>query len=258
MNNRYPDFDEMTIKEIKQYLQTEDPAEDLIQKLAGDSRAGVIKISQQLAKKLQKKREIIEKWHKNNKYEKNLRDIGYKLIAGIDEAGRGPLAGPVVASAVILDPDKPIYGLDDSKKLSEEQRNRFFKEIKEKASVGIGKADNTEIDKLNIRNATFLAMKRAVDDLDIEPDYVLVDGNAAVPELNKDQKTIIDGDSKVNAISAASIIAKVTRDRIIVSLGKKYPKYSFETNKGYGTAEHIEALKKFGPTPIHRRSFKRV
>ncbi len=258
MNDQFPDFANMTIKEIKQYLENKDISVDLIQKLAGDSRTGVVKLSQQLAKKLKKRKNIIEKWHINNKYEANLRNIGYKLIAGIDEAGRGPLAGPVVAAAVILDPNKPIYGLDDSKKLSAKKRNILFTEINKKATVGIGKANNQEIDKINIRNATFLAMKRALDDINREIDYVLVDGNAAIPDLKIEQRTVVDGDSKINAISAASIIAKVTRDKIIFDYAEQYPEYNFKSNKGYGTAEHIEALEKYGSSPIHRKSFKRV
>lgn len=258
MTDQYPDFEKLTIKEIKQYLKNVEPAENLIQKLAGDSRTGVVNISQLLANKLQKRKKVIEKWHINNEYENNLRDIGYKLIAGIDEAGRGPLAGPVVAAAVILDPDKPIYGLDDSKKLSAKERNRLFSEINKKAAVGIGKADNQEIDKFNIRIATFLAMKRALNNINLEVEYVLVDGNSAIPDLEIEQKTVVDGDSKINAISAASIIAKVTRDKMIFDYADQYPEYNFKSNKGYGTAEHIEALEKYGSSPIHRKSFGRV
>lgn len=255
---QYPDFEKMTIKEIKQYLKTKEPAENLIQKLANDSRTGVVKISQQLTKKLQKRKKIIERWHINNKYEDNLRNIGYKFIAGIDEAGRGPLAGPVVAAAVILDSAKPIYGLDDSKKISVKERNRLFAEINKKAAVGIGKADNQEIDKFNILNATFLAMKRALNNINLDVEYVLVDGNTGIPDLEIEQKTVVDGDKKINAISAASIIAKVTRDKIIFDYADQYPEYNFKSNKGYGTAEHIEALKKYGSSPIHRQSFGRV
>jgi ribonuclease HII len=197
-----------------------------------------------------------------NKIEAELSAEGYQLIVGIDGAGRGPLAGPVVAAAVILDPEQIIYGLDDSKKLSRQKREKLYTEIKAKAVVGVGKANSSEIDKYNIREATFVAMKRAVKDLlpelDNHPDILLVDGNDLIPDLTVKQHSIIDGDAKVNAIAAASIIAKVTRDNIIFEYEDKYPQYNFKSNKGYGTAEHIAALEKFGSSPIHRKSFGRV
>ena len=180
-----------------------------------------------------------------------------KLIAGIDEAGRGPLAGPVVAASVIFSPDVFIDGVNDSKKLSAEKREELFEIIKEKAlswsSFGI---DHEEIDKINILQATLKAMKKSAGELKVKPDLILIDGNktfySRIPTI-----PIIDGDAKSFCIAAASIIAKVTRDRMMCSLAKKYPQYKWEKNKGYCTKEHVDALKVFGPTPYHRRTFLR-
>ncbi|CCU79297.1 Ribonuclease HII [Halanaerobium saccharolyticum subsp. saccharolyticum DSM 6643] len=256
---------DFTIKEIKVFaskLEVDEQLPEIIKFLNEDSRKGVKKIAAKLQRKISKKEAIITKWKQMNEIEAELFAQGHQLIVGIDEAGRGPLAGPVVAAAVILDPDHKIYGLDDSKKLSRKKREELFKEIKAKAKFGIGKANSSEIDKYNIREATFVAMKRAVKDLlpklNNNPDILLVDGNAAIPNLTIEQKTIIDGDADVNAIAAASIIAKVTRDDIIFEYAKKYHEYSFKSNKGYGTAEHIAALEKYGSSPIHRKSFGRV
>ncbi|MGM0499414.1 MAG: ribonuclease HII [Bacillota bacterium] len=259
------DLKDFTIKELKFFaseLEVDEELPEIIKFLKADSRKGVKKIAAKLQRKITKKEAIITKWEQMNEIESKLIAQGYQLIVGIDEAGRGPLAGPVVAAAVILDPDQKIYGLDDSKKLSRQKREELFIEIKAKAKVGVGQANSSEIDKYNIREATFTAMKRAVKDLlpdlNNNPDILLVDGNAAIPNLTIEQKTIIDGDAYVNAIAAASIIAKVTRDNIIFKYAEKYPEYSFKSNKGYGTAEHIAALEEHGSSPIHRKSFGRV
>ena len=180
-----------------------------------------------------------------------------KLVAGIDEAGRGPLAGPVVAASVIFNPHVFIEGVNDSKKLTSEKRDELFEIIKEKALCWSASViDHKEIDKINILQATLKAMKRSFEELKIRPDLILIDGNktfyskiTAVP--------VIDGDEKSFCIAAASIIAKVTRDRIMCSLAEQYPQYGWEKNKGYGTKEHINALKIFGPTPYHRKTFLR-
>ncbi len=180
------------------------------------------------------------------------------MIAGVDEAGRGPLAGPVVASAVILDPSRPIGGLADSKVLSERKRDALFDEIKENAlSWAIAFATVEEIDELNILQATLLAMQRAVNGLAIQPDQVLVDGNQ-LPKLSMPAQAIIKGDSKVQAISAASILAKVERDRLMVNLDKEYPEFTFRQHKGYGTKQHLNEIDKFGIMPIHRKSFNPI
>lgn len=180
------------------------------------------------------------------------------LIAGVDEVGRGPLCGPVVTAAVILDPTKPIIGLNDSKKLSEKKRESLFEEIKEKALAwSIARAEVAEVDELNILHATMLAMKRAVEGLQITPKLALIDGNRC-PQLNIPCSPVIKGDATVPAIAAASILAKVTRDREMVELDKKYPGYGIAGHKGYPTAIHLAALKQLGPTIIHRYSFAPV
>jgi ribonuclease HII len=181
-----------------------------------------------------------------------------RLIAGVDEVGRGPLVGAVVAAAVILDPDKPIEGLADSKKLSEKKRQALSIEIKEKAlSWALGRAEAEEIDEINILQASLLAMKRAVEALAIKPDHLQIDGNRC-PEMAYSMEAIIKGDSKIKAISAASIIAKVARDAEMVALDKRYPEYGFAAHKGYPTKKHREALLKYGVIAEHRTSFKPV
>lgn len=179
-------------------------------------------------------------------------------IAGVDEVGRGPLAGAVVTAAVILDPENPIEGLDDSKKLSEKKREVLAEEIKKKAlCYFIARAEHEEIDKLNIFHATLLAMKRAVEGLTIKPDKVLVDGKFC-PKILFPCEAVVKGDSRVAAISAASIIAKVARDNEMIAMDETYPGYGFAKHKGYPTKVHMEALYEFGITPIHRKSYKPV
>ncbi len=184
---------------------------------------------------------------------------GARRIAGVDEAGRGPLAGPVVAAAVILDPQRPIAGLDDSKKLSEAGREALFTLIKERAlGWAVGRAEVEEIDSINILQATMLAMRRALEALSPVPDHALIDGNRCPEGLVCTAEWVVDGDAKVEAISAASIVAKVTRDREMAALDKQYPGYGFAKHKGYGTAAHLKALDALGPSPIHRHSFAPV
>ena len=181
-----------------------------------------------------------------------------KLIAGVDEVGRGPLVGAVVTAAVILDPQKPIMGLTDSKKLSEKKRLALAEEIKEKARCwSLGRAEPEEIDSLNILHATMLAMQRAVEGLSITPDFVLVDGNR-VPNLPMPAQAVVKGDALVQEISAASILAKVTRDLEMAELDKQFPEYGFAKHKGYPTALHFEKLSQYGATPFHRKSFAPV
>ena len=180
---------------------------------------------------------------------------GTVLVAGVDEVGRGPLAGPVVTAAVILDPARPIAGLADSKAITEKKRERLFDEIKEKALAwSIGRCEVEEIDRLNILQATMVAMQRAVAGLTPQPEHALIDGNRC-PQLSCSCEFVIKGDSKVPAISAASILAKVTRDREMVELDGQYPGYGLAGHKGYPTKSHIEALSTLAVTPIHRRSF---
>jgi len=189
------------------------------------------------------------------RHERSLRSKGFSLIAGIDEAGRGPLAGPVVAACVILKTFDFKERIDDSKALTAAQRERAFGEIIKKAHVGIGIVDEKAIDTLNILNATSAAMEKALSAIDPRPDFILIDGSvkvrSAVPT-----RGIIRGDSLSLSVAAASIIAKVTRDRIMVQLDEQYPVYGFSRHKGYGTKFHLSALRKHGPSPIHRLSFK--
>lgn len=188
-------------------------------------------------------------------YEKQAAIHGYTAICGIDEAGRGPLAGPVFAAAVILPEGLVIEGLDDSKKLTEKKREALFDEITEQAvSFGIGFSTEQEIDELNILQATYLAMGRACEKLMPPADYALVDGNR-MPPLPIPGETVIKGDSLSYSIAAASILAKVSRDRLMVEIDKLYPEYQFAKHKGYGTKLHRELLLEYGPSPVHRRSF---
>lgn len=187
--------------------------------------------------------------------ENALSEQGYSAVCGVDEAGRGPLAGPVYAAAVILKPDSEFEGLDDSKKLSEKKREILFEQIiKEAVAYKIVAVDHKTIDELNILNATMLAMKTAVEGLEISADYALIDGNK-LPELNCKAQYVIGGDAKVKSIAAASILAKVSRDRYMAELAEKYPQYQFEKHKGYGTKLHYQMLDEHGISDIHRMSF---
>jgi len=188
-------------------------------------------------------------------YERAAKSKGYQAIAGIDEAGRGPLVGPVVAAAVILDENVDWRGIDDSKKLSAAQRDHFYDRIMKHAhAIGVGMADHKEIDEINILNATKLAMVRALDQMNQKPDYLLIDA-VKLKEVQLPQDNLIKGDSKSASIAAASIIAKVTRDRLLESLHAQYPDYDFASNKGYGTEKHYAAIKAHGLIDAHRRSF---
>ena len=189
-------------------------------------------------------------------YEKAAVSSGFNVICGVDEAGRGPLAGPVCAAAVILPEDTVIEGLDDSKKLSEKKRERLYDEITKKAvaySVAYGTLE--EIESVNILEATFIAMNRAIDGLKVKPDFAIIDGNRVPKGIKIPCATLVKGDSKSMSVAAASILAKVTRDRLMLTYDEKYPQYNFKKHKGYGTKEHTELLKQYGPSPIHRLSF---
>ncbi|MDD4902390.1 MAG: ribonuclease HII [Patescibacteria group bacterium] len=198
------------------------------------------------------------------KKENSLFASGLTLVAGVDEAGRGPLAGPVVAAAVTLKPEmvekffavKELKTIRDSKLVPEKKREELFEIIKDNFfEVGVGVCDHETIDRINIYQATFLAMKKAIGALKTKPDYIMLDGRAPIPNLSLRQENIINGDAFVLSIAAASIIAKVTHDRLIAELAVQYPQYGFLNHKGYGTKEHLEALKKYGPTPFHRQTF---
>ena len=190
-------------------------------------------------------------------YEHEAAREGFACICGVDEAGRGPLAGPVCAAAVILPPDIQIEGLNDSKKLTDKKRRALYDVITEQAvSYGIAFADEQEIDEINILQATFLAMRRAFEKLTVAPDIALIDGNRA-PGLSCRERTVVHGDALSASIAAASILAKVTRDRLMEEYDAQYPQYGFAVHKGYGTQRHYAALREFGACPIHRQSFLR-
>ena len=189
--------------------------------------------------------------------ESSVRDEGYEIICGVDEAGRGPLAGPVCAAAVILPMGLEIPGLTDSKKLTDKKRRELFPVIKEQAiAYGIGLASHEEIDEINILQATYLAMERALAQLSVKPDIALIDGNRA-KDFGLPVRTVVKGDSLSMNIAAASILAKVTRDDLMLELAEKYPEYGFEVHKGYGTKAHYEALRVHGASEIHRKTFLR-
>lgn len=188
-------------------------------------------------------------------FEKEINEQGYEFVCGIDEAGRGPLAGPVYAACVILPKGCVINGINDSKKLSEKKREQLFDEIIEKAvAYNIASVDEKIIDEINILNATHLAMNNALDGMKIKPDYALIDGNS-IKNMKTPHQTIVKGDAKSISIAAASILAKVARDRYITEISEKYPEYEFAKHKGYGTKLHTDMLKKYGPCEIHRRTF---
>ncbi len=190
-----------------------------------------------------------------NDYENQARQAGYQAIAGVDEAGRGPLAGPVAAAAVILDPGRPILGLNDSKKLSEMKREFLYDQIQEQALAwSVVLVDAAEIDRINILQATKQAMRQAIAGLSLKPDLLLIDA-VELDQVHVDVWPIIKGDAKSNSIAAASILAKVTRDRLMHQLDTVYPGYGFARHKGYGTAQHYDAIRQFGLTPIHRLTF---
>jgi ribonuclease HII len=191
-------------------------------------------------------------------FETEARRCGYRLVAGLDEAGRGPLAGPVVAAAVILPRHCQLAGLNDSKQLTETERERLFDEIQRRAvGIGVGQASEREIDAINILEATRLAMVRAIQALPSQPDCLLLDA-IELPAIYLPQRAIMKGDALSVSIAAASVVAKVTRDRLMVEYHRQYPQYNFQSHKGYGTAEHLKLLAAHGPCAIHRRSFRPV
>ena len=244
-----------SIQEIKDLLQAacihELPA--FIEKYGEDHRAGVQKLAACAQKKIEAYEKELLRTEQLKRYEKQY--ASYSAICGIDEVGRGPLAGPVVAGAVIFPKDCDILYMNDSKQLTEKKREELYDVILEKAvACAVGYATPERIDEINILQATYEAMRDAVSKLSVQPDLLLNDA-VTIPGISIRQVPIIKGDAKSISIGAASIIAKVTRDRLMVEYDKVFPEYDFAGNKGYGSASHIEALKKYGPTPIHRRSF---
>lgn len=244
-----------TIGEIKtEFLNTGYAGwQELCDVYRSDERAGVTKLVQQYEKKIQNLENEKLRMQKMMEYEHKYEHLGY--LCGIDEVGRGPLAGPVVACAVILPRDHHILYLNDSKKLTAHKREELYDVIlREAVAVGIGMAGPARIDEINILQATYEAMRQAVSKLKVMPQLLLNDA-VTIPEITIPQVPIIKGDAKSASIAAASIVAKVTRDRLMEEYDKTMPEYGFASNKGYGSAEHIAALKKYGPSPIHRASF---
>ena len=245
-----------SIKDIKQLFEQAEKEQwnALFSQYKTDERAGVQKLITQYENKLIKYKKEQERLYRMLEFERKYGDE-FSCICGIDEAGRGPFAGPVVAGAVILPKGLTIEGLNDSKQVSAKKREELYDEIKEKAvSVGIGMSSPARIDEINILQATYEAMQHAVEDLDVVPDLLLNDA-VTIPEMPYRQVPIVKGDAKSVSIAAASVIAKVTRDRLMMQYDKILPEYGFAQNKGYGSQSHIEALKRVGASPIHRRSF---
>ncbi len=252
-----PEWNNPSIKNLEEKLESCSLEEFLRIKsqASGDSRKKVQTLLERTERRFKKLDKLISEYNARRKYEIELLNKNFNYIAGVDEVGRGPLAGPVYAAAVILHPDINLYGIRDSKKLSEEKRNKLSEEIKEKCiAYSIGIATREEIDQYNILNATKLAMKRAVEGLNIKPDYILVDA-ITIEEILIPQMPIIKGDDLSVTIGAASIIAKVERDKYMDSMAERYPRYLFSRNKGYGTRDHIDAIKKYGICELHRRTF---
>lgn len=244
------------IADIKKELEETDLAniDEVLNQYRTDTRSGVVKLVAKYEKEKQKLLNEIERSKVMKNYERQYGNE-FHAICGIDEVGRGPLAGPVVACAVILPTDEEILYLNDSKQVSEKKREELYDIIMEKAvAVGIGVVPPSVIDDINILQATYEAMRIAIGKLSVEPDLLLNDA-VTIPNVSMKQVPIIKGDTKSASIAAASIVAKVTRDRMMVEYDTLYPGYGFAGNKGYGSAEHIKALKELGPTPIHRQSF---
>ncbi|WP_257350111.1 ribonuclease HII [Pseudalkalibacillus decolorationis] len=248
-----------TIQEIRELLQKNSRplAQSVLDSIKMDTRKGVQKLWAQWNKQRQQEHQLQDQYIKMFKYERECYSDGFIKVAGVDEVGRGPLAGPVVACAVILDRNKPILGLNDSKVLSSTKRQLLYDRIVDEAiAVGVGTISSNEIDQINIYEASKHAMVLAVNNLPLQPDYLLID--AMTLPIHVEQKKLIKGDAVSNSIAAASIVAKVIRDKMMIELGEKYPQYSFATNAGYGTREHLNAIRIHGVTPVHRRSFAPV
>ncbi|MBL3530135.1 ribonuclease HII [Companilactobacillus zhachilii] len=250
MKNKY------TIKDVKELLSETEVDQTLLTELSQDDRSGIKKLLEQYYKKQTKRQELIERFHHKEFLEKPFWDNGAD-VAGVDEVGRGPLAGPVVTAAVILPPDNTLYEVDDSKKLSIAKRDELYKQICDQAvDISVGVGSPALIDSQNIYHATELTMRDAINGLYLQPDHILVD--AMTIPVDIPQTKLIKGDAKSLSIGAASIVAKVARDRLMTMYSHIYPEFGFEKNDGYGTKQHLEALEKVGRTKIHRLSFAPV
>ncbi|MCJ7839623.1 ribonuclease HII [Lederbergia sp. NSJ-179] len=248
----------LSIAKVEQILKhTQDEEDPILMDLKADRRKGIQTLLRRWYKQKEQEKKDWEHYQSMSTYEKQARQMGYHFIVGIDEVGRGPLAGPVVSAAVILPENHYIFGLNDSKKLTANKRNQLYQQIMDHAiSVGIGMISSEEIDQLNIFQATKKSMLAALQNLQVKPDFLLIDAiqlESIYPEL-----PIVKGDMYSVSIAAASIVAKVTRDQLMTKYHSRYPEYGFQEHKGYGTKKHLEALKQFGPCPIHRTSFEPI
>lgn len=247
----------MKVTEINNYLKTLSGAalQEAIESFRDDERSGVQKLCDKFQKAFEKEKKEVEEWELKLAFDEVFKEEGHILV-GVDEVGRGPLAGPVVAAAVILPSQCSIVGLKDSKKLSEEKREALYDVIqKEALAIGIGMVEPEEIDRINILQATFKAMREALADLGQDYQIVCVDGDKMIPQISCQQHAIIKGDDKSAAIAAASVVAKVTRDRIMKEYDEIFPMYDWAQNKGYGSEKHYQAIRTHGITVQHRKSF---
>jgi ribonuclease HII len=251
-------MEKMNIREIEEKLMAVDGLDDFfVESLINDERKGVQQLLKRWHRRREQEKKSLEKHVEMTAYENKYRNLGYQNIAGIDEVGRGPLAGPVVTAAVILPADFYLPGLDDSKKLSEQKREEYFEIIQSSATaISIGMIHVDEIDRINIYEATKKAMIAAIAHLSVQPDFLLIDA----VKLNTPYpcEAIIKGDGKSISIAAASIVAKVTRDRLMIDISREYPEYGFADHMGYGTKRHLAAIQQFGITPHHRKSFSPI
>ncbi|MBP2623275.1 ribonuclease HII [Streptococcus oricebi] len=247
-----------TIKEVKTLLAEINHLDSpIFEEFSRDKRSGVQKAIEQRKREIQARLDEDERLENMLRYEKDLYAQGFQLIAGIDEVGRGPLAGPVVAAAVILPKNCKIRGLNDSKKIPKKKHEEIYRTVQEAAlAIGLGVVDNEMIDQVNIYQASKLAMQEALAQLAIQPDYLLIDAMELPVDLG--QQALIKGDAKSLSIAAASIVAKVTRDKMMADFDKVYPGYDFAKNAGYGTKSHLAGLEKYGVTAIHRKTFEPV
>jgi ribonuclease HII len=250
---------DLSIKEIRSLIEKMDEVpKDFLQFLQADKRKGVNELARQIEAAQAKQAKLAEQWEEMTKYERLFRSQGKTHVFGVDEVGRGPLAGPVVACAVCLPADFSLPGLNDSKKVPPAMREAFYEIItRDAVAIGIGVVSAERIDEINILQATREAMRTAIENAAVQPDICLIDA-VQLPDVPFEQLPIIGGDAKSVSIAAASIVAKVTRDRLMTEYAKQYPAYGFEHNAGYGTAEHLRALQTYGPCPIHRRTFTGV
>ncbi|SDL97972.1 ribonuclease HII [Halarsenatibacter silvermanii] len=248
--------EDYTIKQLKDKLADVEPEAELIKILRQDSRTGVRDLAAKMSRQIEKQEQLKNLWHERSRIAGELRDRGFEAICGLDEAGRGALAGPVAAAAVILPEDCYIAGLDDSKQLKPERRIELAAEIRVSARAwAVGMVSPEVIDEIGILPSVKRAMINALKKLDLEPDYLLIDGRISLKELKTHQKALEKGDGRVNCIAAASILAKVMRDAVMKSLDDIYSGYKFAGNMGYGTSHHRRAIECLGPSRLHRRSF---